>query len=209
MAVETLDARRLSKANARAIAELLVRVWPKPDKNVEFRQRQMLALGDGYDGPENQAPRCFVVRSSGRVIAHATFLPRTISTTAGLLTIAGLARVCSDPEYRGQKLGEKVVRAVFELIDQGDGLCPVGGLVHVAAHDGSEDLLLHQPQCHRDRCLRVVRECNLYRVLPRELLGLRYLAHHIRREVFVTCKRRDLIGRQSTGLHNSGRDDLV
>ena len=119
MTVETLDARRLSKANAREIAELLVRVWPKPDKNVEFRLRQMLALGDGYDGPENQAPRCFVVRSSGRVIAHATFLPRTISTTAGLLTIAGLARVCSDPEYRGQKLGEKVVRAVFELIDQG------------------------------------------------------------------------------------------
>ncbi|MDZ4657309.1 MAG: GNAT family N-acetyltransferase [Bythopirellula sp.] len=116
--VETLDARVLTIADARAIAELIVKVWPKSGKSVEFREQQMLDLGRNFHGPDAQAPRSMVIRESGRIIAHAAFVPRTIGTTSGDLTIAGLARVCSDPDFRGQGLGELVVREIFALIDK-------------------------------------------------------------------------------------------
>ncbi len=117
--VETLDARKLSQVDARAIAELIVKVWPKPDKTVEFRQQQMLDLGRDYAGPASQAPRSMLIRDNDRVIAHAALMPRTIGTKIGDLVIAGLARVCSDPDYRGQGLGELVVKEVFKLVDDG------------------------------------------------------------------------------------------
>jgi predicted N-acetyltransferase YhbS len=115
--VETLDARQLSQADARAIAELIVKVWPKLDKTVEFRQQQVLDVGREYIGPDSQAPRSMLIRDNGHVIAHAALMPRVIGTKVGDLTIAGLARVCSDPDYRGQGLGELVVKQVFNLID--------------------------------------------------------------------------------------------
>jgi predicted N-acetyltransferase YhbS len=117
--VEILDARTFSDADARAIAELLVKVWPKPGKTVEFRQQQMLDMGQGFQGPDSQAPRSSLIRENGRVIAHAALIPRTVGTTSGELTIAGLARVCTDPDYRGQGLGELVVRAIFDAVDDG------------------------------------------------------------------------------------------
>lgn len=115
--VEELDARTYSAADARAIAELLCLVWPKPEKNVDIRQEQLVALGRGYRGREDQHPRSFVIRDHGRIIAHSGMLPRTIGTGSGDLTIAALSRVCSDPTYRGQGLGELVVREVFSLVD--------------------------------------------------------------------------------------------
>jgi predicted N-acetyltransferase YhbS len=72
-----------------------------------------------YRGPEEQHPRSFVVREGDRVIAHASFDPRTISTRNGELTVLALARVCSDPAVRGRKLGQAVVQAAFEPVDQG------------------------------------------------------------------------------------------
>jgi predicted N-acetyltransferase YhbS len=119
MQVEMLDARTLSPADALAIAELLVRVWPKPEKTVEIRQQQMLEMGRDYQGGDTQAPRSFLLRESGRVIAHAAIITRTIGTSWGDLTIAGLARVCSDPDLRGRGLGALVVRPIFELVDRG------------------------------------------------------------------------------------------
>lgn len=119
MQVEMLDARTLSPSDARAIGELLVRVWPKPDKTVEVRQQQMLEMGRDYQGNDEQAPRSFLVREAGRVIAHAAIITRRVGTTQGDLTIAGLARVCSDPELRGRGLGAVVVRPIFALVDEG------------------------------------------------------------------------------------------
>lgn len=116
--VETLDARALTTADARAIAELIVKVWPKTGKSVEFREQQMLDMGRDFNGPDAQAPRSMVIREAGRIIAHAALIPRTIGTTAGEVTLVGLARVCSDPNFRGQGLGELVVREVFALVDK-------------------------------------------------------------------------------------------
>lgn len=119
MQIEILDARTLSETDAQAIGALLATVWPKLEKDATFRARQMIEMGEDYTGPEAQFPRALVIRERGKVIATASILPRTIGTTAGDITIAGLARVCTDPEQRGRGLGETIVKAAFEPVDSG------------------------------------------------------------------------------------------
>ncbi len=117
--VETHDARTLSQPDARAIAELIVKVWPKVEKPVEYREQQILNLGRGYVGTDTQAPRSALIRAEGRVVAHAAITPREIGTSVGPMTIAALALVCSDPALRGHGLGELVVREILVPVDRG------------------------------------------------------------------------------------------
>lgn len=119
MQVEILDARVLTAADALAIGTLLATVWPKPEKDAAYRAQQMIEMGKDYSGPEAQFPRSYVIREGGKVIANASILPRTIGTTAGDITIAGLARVCTEPKQRGNGLGERIVKAAFETVDSG------------------------------------------------------------------------------------------
>lgn len=120
MKVECLDARTLSEHDARSIAELVARIWPKPGRTVEVRMEQLIANGRDYVGADAQAPRNFVVRQDGHVVSHATYVTRTIGTSQGELTVAGLARVCSDPDIRGKGLGRLVVEPIFRLVDEGN-----------------------------------------------------------------------------------------
>lgn len=117
MHVETLDRRQLSDAMARAIAELLVKVFPRRP----FDQRRALLIDQfrEYEGPEEPFPRSVIVRDGPRVIAHAAAWPRTIGTSEGELTILTLAQVATDPTRRGEGLGKAVVEAVFEVVDNG------------------------------------------------------------------------------------------
>jgi hypothetical protein len=115
--IETLDRRSLSEADARAIAQLVVSIWPKPGRTVDTLAADMISRWKEYCGPERQHPRSFVVREGGRVIAHASFDPRTIGTGQGELNVLALARVCTDPAVRGRKLGQAVTRAAFALVD--------------------------------------------------------------------------------------------
>jgi hypothetical protein len=119
MQVETFDRRRLSKADALATAELVVSTWPKPGRTAETMAADMMSQWRDYRGPERQHPRSFAIREGGRVVAHASFDPRTISTPLGELTVLALARVCTAPAVRGRKLGQAVVRAAFALVDDG------------------------------------------------------------------------------------------
>jgi len=119
MQIETLDARTFTGADASAIGELLAVVWPNPEKPAKFRTQQMLEMSQGYTGSDAQAPRSYVIREADKVLAHAAILPRTIGTTAGEMTIAGMARVCSHPEQRGRGLGELIAKAALEPIDLG------------------------------------------------------------------------------------------
>jgi predicted GNAT family N-acyltransferase len=119
MKLETIDLRTISAADARAIAELLVTIWPKPGRTVETRMTDMLGQFRDYDGPESQHPRSFLVRENDRIIAHASALVRTIKTSAGEMTVLALARVCTDPTARGKRLGDLVTGAAFELVDDG------------------------------------------------------------------------------------------
>ena len=123
MQIETLDARTFTDADALAIGELLAIVWPSADKPVEVRMQQMLDMGRGYTGTDAQAPRSFVIREAGKVIAHSAILPRTICTTDGEMTIAGLARVCADPNQRGRGLGALIAKAALDVVDSGAFSC--------------------------------------------------------------------------------------
>ncbi len=123
MQIETLDARTLTDADAHAIGELLAIVWPNPEKSAAFRMQQMLDMGRGYTGTDAQAPRSFVIREAGKVIAHSAILPRTIGTSQGEMIIAGLARVCADPDQRGRGLGALVAKAALDVVDSGAFSC--------------------------------------------------------------------------------------
>ena len=118
MEMEEFDANTLSEAVARSIAELVVRVWPKPGVTVDLRQERVLELRRSSPGSPEQGSRCFVIWDDGQVIATSALVSRTIGTSAGDMTIAGLARVCTDPDRRGLGLGKRIVRPVFDLVDQ-------------------------------------------------------------------------------------------
>jgi predicted N-acetyltransferase YhbS len=117
--IETIDRRTISPADARAIAELIVSIWPKPERTVETFTADILAQWKDYRGPEDEYPRSFLIREGGRVVAHSSAYPRTIGTSKGDITVLALARVCTDPAVRGRKLGDAVVRKTFELVNHG------------------------------------------------------------------------------------------
>jgi predicted N-acetyltransferase YhbS len=117
--IETIDRRTIREADARAISELIVSIWPKPGRTVENYAAAMLHQWKDYHGPEAEHPRSFVVREAGRVVAHASADPRTIGTSAGEMQVLALARVCTDPSVRGKRLGDGLVRAAFALVDDG------------------------------------------------------------------------------------------
>lgn len=116
---EVLDARHYAPADLRGIAELIFKVWPKPEKPVPVREAQLRELGQSFDGPAHQFPRSVVIRDLGRIVAHAALIPRIIGTKHGDMMIAGLSRVCSDPALRGTGLGARVVRPIFDFVDDG------------------------------------------------------------------------------------------
>jgi predicted N-acetyltransferase YhbS len=117
MQVEILDRRQLSEAEARPVAELLVKVFPR--RSFDERLAKFMNDWRDYSGPEAEFPRSMIIRDGGRVLAHAAATPRTIGTSEGELTVVALARVATDPEVRGRRLGQAVVRAVFDLVDHG------------------------------------------------------------------------------------------
>jgi hypothetical protein len=118
MPVEMWEARSLTPEQARVIGELLATVWPR--LTAAERTANLLALGRGYEGPDAQAPRSYVFIEDGKLLAHAAIIPRTIGTSAGDITIGGLARVCTDQHARGRGLGELIARAAFSAVDSGD-----------------------------------------------------------------------------------------
>jgi len=119
MQIESFDARAITQTDAQVIGRLLAKVWPNPKKPAKFRTQQMLDMVHLYAGSDLPAPRRFVIREAGKVIAHASIVPRTIGTTAGDLTIAALAQVCTDPDQRGRALGKLITQAAFDMVDSG------------------------------------------------------------------------------------------
>jgi predicted N-acetyltransferase YhbS len=117
--VESLSIRSLSKSDACSIGELLVRVWPKESRPLDYRVDQLFQRRHLDSGKQSQAPRSLVIRDGPRMVAHAAVMPRTVGTSAGDLTLLALAHVCTDPTVRGGQLGKQIVQAVFALVDDG------------------------------------------------------------------------------------------
>lgn len=119
MQLESLKVSQLTPADALAIGELVSQTWPNPEKDAATRAKHLLASAARYNGPETQSPRVFIVRDGDRVISHASIEPRTILVGDSETTIAALAKVCCNPNYRGKGLGAMVVEGVFRLVDEG------------------------------------------------------------------------------------------
>lgn len=119
MDMEIIDLRSISEPDARAIAEIVCAIWPKPERTVQTLTADIMRRWRGYQRLEAQYPRSFLIRDGRRVIAHATIEPRSIGTSIGDMTILALSRVCTDPAARGQHLGETVASAAFKLVDDG------------------------------------------------------------------------------------------
>ena len=117
--IETIDRRTIGEPDARRVAELLCLVWPQAERTVEVRIAAMLGAWRDYGGCEAQFPRSLVIRGADRVIGHVEISPRTVGTAAGELTVAAIAGVCTEPSVRGRGLGARLVRAAFQLIDDG------------------------------------------------------------------------------------------
>jgi len=117
--VESIAICSLSELDARAIGELLVRVWPKASRPLDYRIDQLFQRKIHDSGIPSQAPRSLVIRHESLIVAHAAVMPRTVRTSQGDLTLLALAHVCSDPTMRGQRLGQRIMRAVFTLVDEG------------------------------------------------------------------------------------------
>lgn len=118
--ITTWDARSMTDEQHRLIATLLCKIWPKPGRTVETRVERQKMLAASYDGPDQTAPRSLVILEGSRLVAHAALVCRTVQTTAGEQTVAGLAQVCTDPSVRGAGLGVRIVRAALAPIDAGD-----------------------------------------------------------------------------------------
>ncbi len=119
MHIESIDLRTISEAHALAAATLVCSIWPKPGRTAETMAAEMRQRWKAYGGHESQYPRSFMIGEGGRVIAHATAEPRTIGTGLADITVLALARVCTDPTVRGRHFGEALVRAAFNLVDDG------------------------------------------------------------------------------------------
>ncbi len=79
----------------------------------------MLPISIGYARTDAHAPRSSLIPDACKHITHPAIVPRTIGTTSGHMTIAGLAQACTDPDQRGRDLGKLITRAAFELVDSG------------------------------------------------------------------------------------------
>ncbi len=117
--IEEVWLDRASQPMLLAIGQLIAIVWPKPGVTATDRAHQLANLCEPGDADDCMVPKSFVIREQTRVIAHAAAIPRTIATAAGPMTIVGLSRVATHPDFRGQRLGELVVRAAFALVDNG------------------------------------------------------------------------------------------
>ena len=97
----------------RVIGALYLRIWPEATTALVDRYEATCAV---WLREEREA---FVVWARGEPLAISMFSRREIWTTGGTLRVMALVGVCSAPEFRGQGLGAKVVRAAFAQVDDG------------------------------------------------------------------------------------------
>ena len=112
---------RLTAGEIRGIAVLLHAVWPEitlsPAEFTEKLRKQIAEATMASSGALYQ--RC-VYWEGDTALAHAHTFPRTIISVAGPLRVLALAGVCTHPARRGEGLGQMVVRAAMQRVDNGE-----------------------------------------------------------------------------------------
>ncbi|QDU87630.1 hypothetical protein Pla175_09950 [Pirellulimonas nuda] len=119
LTIVTIPLASITQAQAAQIGALLARVWVKPEKDAQFRARQLLDAGRGGDPRALLPPQSCVVYDGDQVVGHAMTEQRTIATAAGKLDVLALSKVCTDPDRRGMGIGPMVVHAAFAPVDSG------------------------------------------------------------------------------------------
>lgn len=117
--LETIRSSEMTRADAVAIGELLVRVWPKLGVTPESRADVLQTDRGDATVPAGLESRSILIRDGDKVIGHALAFIRTVGTTTGDMMISALGSVCTDPDYRGQRIGEYLVREAWRWVDEG------------------------------------------------------------------------------------------
>ena len=106
----------------KAVFTLLWHTWPWDNSSFEeayanFKRNIPVNASNGSDRHR------FVVWEGDQVIAHAGIFVREVRTERGSIALGALTGVCTHADYRMRGLGKQVVRAAFDLVD--DGVFPV------------------------------------------------------------------------------------
>jgi len=103
----------LTERQVRSIVGLIQSVWPSKDKTIPETVAEWL----------NRSPVAgrmrFVLWENDEAIAHAHTFGREIFTTKGSLKQMALSAVCVAEHRRGEGLGARLMRKVFECVDEG------------------------------------------------------------------------------------------
>lgn len=118
---DVLD-RDLSDDEILAVVSLLNAVWPKPETVAEqvaafpaLRRRYRLS-----DTRDARPALRHLVWDAGELVAHALAFERAVRSDQGEIRVMALSGVCVAPAYRGEGLGDTVVRRAFQRVDSGE-----------------------------------------------------------------------------------------
>jgi GNAT superfamily N-acetyltransferase len=120
--VEVIDRNNVAEADLTTILDLHLSAFPPWTMTSTERAAEIREIRADLDKfPENheRRPRIFAIRDAGQVIAKATIFPREIATTDGKLWIMAVAQTVVTKELRYRGLGTSLMRAAFQLVDDG------------------------------------------------------------------------------------------
>ncbi|MFP4380641.1 MAG: GNAT family N-acetyltransferase [Candidatus Sumerlaeia bacterium] len=121
--IKTIFFDRLTEEEALAISRLTAATWPKEGRTPEGNAKNFMQQKGKHNEPPLLRSRFFTIWEGDRVIANARIFPRIIRTPDGEVMAMALASVCAEKQLRGTGLGKQVVRAAFDLVD--DGIFPL------------------------------------------------------------------------------------
>ena len=107
----------MSDQELRAVFTLLWQTWAWHDSFekafVDFKKKIPEYVRLGTDSHR------FVIWEGEQIVAHASLFAREVHTEHGSICLGALSAVCTHMDYRKQGFGAQVVRAAFELVDNG------------------------------------------------------------------------------------------
>jgi predicted GNAT family N-acyltransferase len=110
----------LNRSQFYEIVSLTNSIWPHPERSLDELVDKAMTFAQ-----RNRSDwiRRFVIWDHSRVIAHARVFPRDIVTKNQVLSILALAGVCVSEERRGEGIGKKLIKRVFQLVDESEFPC--------------------------------------------------------------------------------------
>lgn len=116
-AVHSYMTSTMSEQELRAVFALLWQIWPGKNSFEEAFANFKKSIPE-YARRGTDSHR-FVIWEGEQVVAHANIFPREVHTKRGSIRLGALSAVCTHTNYRGRRFGAQVVRAAFDLVDNG------------------------------------------------------------------------------------------